>query len=250
VARRSEGGRLERRAWAVAAGVAVERTEDDVARERTLSRAEARRFYDRLGARQDTQAYYEDPPNRDLAAHLELASARAIVELGCGTGRFATETLLPAAPDTCAYHGLDLSATMVALARQRLAFAGPRASVAQTDGAMALPGEAGRFDRFVSTYVLDLLPRDDIRALASEVVRALRPGGLAGVTSLTHGRRGLARGVSWLWERVQARMPALVGGCRPLDLRPLLAAPELIVEHEAHHTVRGLSSQVLVLRRR
>jgi SAM-dependent methyltransferase len=218
--------------------------------ERTLSREAARRFYDRLGARQDTQAYYEDPPNRDLAAHLELGSAGAILELGCGTGRFAAETLLPATPATCRYLGLDLSGTMVDLAGRRLAHAGERARVVQTDGAMLLPGEDGSWDRFVSTFVLDLLPRDDIRELVSEIVRALAPGGLAGVTSLTHGQRGLARLVSRLWAGVQRCVPAAVGGCRPLDLRPLLAAPELAVEHAAHHSIRGLSSQVVVVRRR
>ena len=36
-----------------------------------LSSDEARAFYDRFGARQDSQAFYEDPATRDLIVHAE-----------------------------------------------------------------------------------------------------------------------------------------------------------------------------------
>ena len=48
-------------------------------RDRTLDLEQARAFYDRFGARQDRQAFYEDAFER----------ARGVPEFGCGTGRFA-----------------------------------------------------------------------------------------------------------------------------------------------------------------
>ena len=221
-----------------------------MARERTLSHDEARRFYDAFGARQDTQAFYEDPPNRDLAAHCELESARRVLELGCGTGRFAAGLLESELPADATYHAIDQSETMVSLARQRLAPYASRVTVTCSDGTLKLPTESGSGDRFLSTYVLDLLSRDDIAELLREAHRVLAPAGLAGVTSLTFGRDPLGRVVSGLWGVVHRLSPRRVGGCRPLDLVPFFAGPQWRIEHEATHRIRGLTSQVVVARRR
>ncbi len=59
----------------------------------TLTRERARVFYNRLGGRQDSQAYYEDPATNDLVAHAAFGEAQAVVEFGCGTGRFAEQLL-------------------------------------------------------------------------------------------------------------------------------------------------------------
>ena len=52
-----------------------------------LSRQEARAVYDRIGAWQDTQAFYEGPALDALIAHGSFEDARAVFEVGCGTGR-------------------------------------------------------------------------------------------------------------------------------------------------------------------
>ena len=45
----------------------------------------------------------------------------------------------------------------------------------------------GAFDRFIRTYVLDLLPDVEIRAVLDEAHRVLKPDGLIGLASLTKG---------------------------------------------------------------
>ena len=55
---------------------------------RTLSHQEARRTYDRIGARQDTQAFYEDVATREVIRHGDFASALAVFEFGCGYRAF------------------------------------------------------------------------------------------------------------------------------------------------------------------
>jgi ubiquinone/menaquinone biosynthesis C-methylase UbiE len=211
-----------------------------------LTRAQARAFYDRFGARQDSQAFYEDPAINALLPHAGFEQASAVLEFGCGTGRLARRLLSEQLPATASYVGCDASATMVALARRRLADFGGRARVVLTDGAMNLPAPDGSVDRFLSTYVLDLLPAEDMTALLAEAHRVLREGGRLCLAGLTHGPCGWSRWVSRLWERLHARRPALVGGCRPVEVASFLEPAHWLLRHRAVVTAYGIPSEVLV----
>jgi ubiquinone/menaquinone biosynthesis C-methylase UbiE len=216
---------------------------------RTLSHSEARRFYDRFGAKQDAQAFYERPALERLIAELRLGEARAVVEFGCGTGRLAAELLGTQLSPECRYLGLDLSATMVGLARARVAPFGARAEVRQTEGAPRIEAPDGSFDRFVSTYVLDLLPEPEIRLLLDEAQRVLAPRGLLGVAGLTHGGRGVPGAVPWLWERVHRLRPALVGGCRPIALATYLSERTWKIRHRSVVSPYAIPSEVVAAER-
>jgi len=185
---------------------------------KTLSHREAREFYDGFGAKQDSQGFYEDPPLEDLIERARFGEAQAVVEFGCGTGRLAKRLLSDLLPDTATYMGFDVSTTMTQLARARLEPWAPRAQVQQTDGSPKLPLPDGCCDRFVSTYVLDLLSAEDIDAVLREARRLLRPDGLLCLAGLTHGASLPARLVEGLWTLAHSLRPTWVGGCRPLDL--------------------------------
>jgi len=217
---------------------------------RTLSHAEAKRFYDRLGGGQDRQAFYEDRVLDCLRSHLELGGARAVVELGCGTGRFAARLLSEDLGAQARYLALDASDTMVDLARHRLEPFGARAEVRRTDGSPLLPVQDGAFDRFVSTYVLDLLSLEDIRIVLDEARRVLVPGGLLGVAGLTPGESGAAWLCSRLWGAVHRLHPALVGGCRPLVVGELLPEEDWKLRHRRVVSTWAIPSEVLVAERR
>lgn len=215
-----------------------------------LSHEQARRFYDGFGARQDGQEFYERPAVEDLLAHMELGTATAVVELGCGTGRIAAELLRRWLPAEATYLGIDVSSTMVGLARQRVADFGERAEIRQTDGAPRIAAPDGAFDRFVSTYVLDLLSLEDIDAVLAEAHRVLRPGGLLGLVGLTPGRSGLPKLVTRIWRGIHRLRPQLVGGCRPLELAPRLSADAFRVRHHAVVAPWAFASEILVAERR
>ena len=102
--------------------------------EQLLSPTQAERFYDGLGKKLNSQAFYEAPALNDLAAHLDLETCRAVLEFGCGTGRFAEELFETRLPPHATYVGRDISEVMVRLARERLARFGPRATVEKSDG--------------------------------------------------------------------------------------------------------------------
>lgn len=214
-----------------------------------LSRDEARRFYDRFGARQDSQAFYEDRALDALIRSGDFENAQRVVEFGCGTGRFAARLLGELLPATATYAGFDLSATMVSLARERLRELGERARVEPSDGSAELPLPAGDCDRFVSTYVLDLLSEGEIQQVLAEAHRLLVPGGLLCVTGLTTGVGPLSRVLIAVWRAVHWLKPSLVGGCRPVEVVPLLPEADWEVAHSAKVVAWGIPSEVLVARR-
>lgn len=213
---------------------------------RTLSYDEARRAYDRIGAFQDRQTFYEGPPLADLCAHARFEEAHAVVELGCGTGRFAAELLEERLPADARYVGVDVSDTMLRLARERTARFGERARIRRSDGSPKLDLPDASFDRFVSTYVLDLLSPEDVGAVVAEAHRLLTPDGLLCLAGLTRGTTPLARAATWIWEGVHRLSPALVGGCRPLELTGFLPAADWEIRHRRVLAPFALASEVIV----
>lgn len=212
--------------------------------------AEARRFYDRFGARQDRQGFYEDAALDRLVAVSRMDAARDLLEIGCGTGRFAHRLLDEVLPSHCRYLGVDLSATMVELARARLAGWEDRAAVRLVEGGRTpLPVEPASVDRVVTTYVFDLLEADDLAWTLSECHRVLRPGGLLCHAGIAPGRGPLSRLVSGGWAALHRLRPGLVGGCRPFLLAEVLPAGRWSVEHQERLSRFGVTSEVVVARR-
>ena len=197
-----------------------------------LDAAGARRFYDCMGRWQDTQRFYEGAATRRLARASKLAQAKSVFELGCR------------------YLGVDVSPEMVRLASLRLTAWAPRAEVQLLEPpALTLPGADGSFDRFVATYVFDLLSDSDAAALISEAHRLLALGGLLGLVSLTHGTTFASRLVSGGWGAVANRRPGLVGGCRPIALDELIGTGGWRVVHDEVVVSWAVPSEIVVAAR-
>jgi hypothetical protein len=58
----------------------------------------------------------------------------------------------------------------------------------------------------------------------------VEPGGLLCLVSLTYGSSGFQKAVSGVWSRIHAARPALVGGCRPVELLDFVSSPDWRVE--------------------
>jgi ubiquinone/menaquinone biosynthesis C-methylase UbiE len=213
---------------------------------RILSYRQAKAFYDRFGKKQDWQSFYEDVATEALIRNGQFNRANSVLELGCGTGRFAERLLEKHLPANASYIGVDISETMVALAKERLARFGSRAELHLTDGSPRLDFESGAFDRFVSNYVFDLLKLEDIQALLQEAWRVLSEGGLLGSASLTHGFTCVSRVVESIWTTIYAIRPMFVGGCRPISLSELVSEPNWRIRYDARFSSYGVPSEVLV----
>jgi SAM-dependent methyltransferase len=126
-----------------------------------------------------TRRRYEDPP-ADTAFPLEYAyhllgdvRGRRVVDFGCGSGANSVHLALRGA----ALAGLDISESLIGLARDRLAANG----VARTDrfvvgSAHDLPFQRDSIDVVFGIAILHHL---DLQLVAREVHRVLKPGGRA-----------------------------------------------------------------------
>ena len=215
-----------------------------------LTAEQVRRVYDRIGRAQDWQRVYEDAATADLVAHAGFDTADAVVELGCGTGRFAAELLARHLRAEATYAAVELSPRMVALASDRLWRWRDRATVSLVDGHATIPARDGAADRFVANYVFDLLGPEETRSKLAEARRVLAPGGLLCVAGLTNGEHGVARNVSRAWRGIWARWPALVGGCRPVRLVDALDPAAWEINHHRVVVAWGIPSEVVIATRR
>jgi ubiquinone/menaquinone biosynthesis C-methylase UbiE len=215
-----------------------------------LTAEQVRRVYDRIGRAQDWQRVYEDAATADLVAHAGFDTADAVVELGCGTGRFAAELLARHLRAEATYAAVELSPRMVALASDRLWRWRDRATVSLVDGHATIPARDGAADRFVANYVFDLLGPEETRSKLAEARRVLAPGGLLCAAGLTSGEHGVARNVSRAWRGIWARWPALVGGCRPVRLVDALDPAAWEINHHRVVVAWGIPSEVVIATRR
>ena len=213
---------------------------------RTLTPEEAKAFYDRFGGKQDAQVFYEASALEHLVANSAFEQARSVFEFGCGTGRFALELLRHHLPPESIYRGTDISTTMVEIASARLAPFAARATVTPSSGRPALALADASVDRFVSTYVFDLLPAAVVRQVLAEARRVLRPDGLVCLTGITRGNTPFSRFVMGAWARVFAMNPSWVGGCRPTELAGLLLPSDWSIRFRRVVVAWGVASEVVI----
>lgn len=213
---------------------------------KVLTHEQAQAFYDWMGTKQDWQAFYEKKATGDLIAHASFETAQRVFEFGCGTGALAERLLASHLDPSAHYAAVDSSPTMIRLAQARLVRFGSRVEIWQTDGSLQFEAASASYDRFVSTYVADLLSTFDITALLSEAHRLLVPEGRLCLVSLTFGISGLSRFVTGWWERVHRLSPKLVGGCRPLELRAWLPVTQWQLAYHHVVTAFGIPSEIII----
>lgn len=121
-----------------------------------------------------------------------------------------------------------------------------RARVYQSDGSPRISEPDRTFDRFVSTYVFDLLAPDFIHQVLSEAHRLLVPAGKLCLLSLTFGASTFSRAVCWGWQRLWRLSPGIVGGCHPIELSDYLPPGAWKPDYQTKVTSWGVTSEVVV----
>lgn len=177
------------------------------------SKAQARRFYDRISRIYDTLTASEKHLVRQGVDLLSLSPGERVLEVGCGTGEALTFITTRVTSEGSAL-GLDLSREMLLKSRSKTT----TPAYVLGDGA-CLPLQSGSFDAVFSAFTLELFSKDDINTVLSEFSRVLKPSGRLGLVSLTEEPRTLPLR---LYELAHSLFPVAVD-CRPIPLEKLVA---------------------------
>ena len=131
------------------------------------------RFYDLVTW---LMTFGREPGIRRMTIELAgIKEGERVLDVGCGTGTLAIAARRPAGP-AGEVHGIDPSAEMISVAREKAAKGGIDAQF-QTAVMEKLPFPDGHFDLVLSSLMLHHLPADVKRAGFAEVNRVLKPGG-------------------------------------------------------------------------
>lgn len=176
-----------------------------------------RSLYDRMGAGYDWFSFYEARAKRRALQLFAPAPGQQLLNVGCGTGKEHRALMRGVNPGGQAY-GLDASRIMASLAHRRTG-----SPLLQGDAAR-LPYAAESFDGIFCTYVLDLMPAEDLPVTMQGFRRVLKPGGRLVLLSLTEGCNFPSRAFVGLWKLAYRLSPLACGGCRPLQLADLVVS--------------------------
>ncbi len=139
---------------------------------------------------------------------------------------------------------------MVAITRKQLKRWQDRINIVLSTGSVQLDFENGRFDRFISTYVVDLLSDEEAINLIEEAHRVLRQDGLLCLVSITPGVTLFSRMVMGTWRFINKLNPILTGGCRPVRLPEFISEKKWNIEHHQVITRYGVVIEVVIASRR
>lgn len=174
-------------------------------------------LYRKIAPGYDIWARVTESKARDRC--LEIAAIQdgeSVLEVAVGTG-LAFERILKSNP-AGRNEGIDLTEAMLIRAEKRAASTGVKSYRLMVGDAYALDFPDNEFDVLVNNYMFDLLPEDDFPTVLAEFRRVLRPGGRLLLVNMTKGMRWY----NSIWEWVYRMNPAWLGGCRGVQVLPVL----------------------------
>jgi demethylmenaquinone methyltransferase/2-methoxy-6-polyprenyl-1,4-benzoquinol methylase len=173
-----------------------------------------------------------------VVQRLSAGGPASILDVGVGSGHilaaFAEKT-------SARIVGVDLSMSMIRQARRSARNGQTQALLVQAD-TVHLPFPEGSFEGVVASFVVDLLPADQIPAALRELSRVLAPGGRIVVASM-HVSNAL---VKQAWLLAYRALPEVVGHLRPVEFTDQLHGLGLRLLREEEIPV-GVGSRLLTL---
>ncbi len=199
-------------------------------------------FYDHVGSLYDWAERFEGKAKARAFERFVLTRGDRVLNVGAGTGIDHARLARHVGSDGIAV-ALDVSEVMLRLTRERTGQPVVRAD------ARNLPFRDTVFDGLFCSYTLDLIPTPDLDRTVREFWRVLKPGGQIALVTMSSGITPLSRATIALWNGVYKMSPIACGGCRPIELIPLLKRAGF---HDITHEViveAGFPSQVVLVRR-
>ena len=145
--------------------------------------------------------FYERPSDRVALRGPIIERPTKIIDVGAGTGYLLSQ-LVSETTDEQQITAVDLSEQMLKNAESYLSKHNqltPRLVFKRAD-CMALPWPDSSFDLYVSSYLFDLLPDEELRQAIREMERVLAPDGYAILITMTNELDGVPRLVKLLYR--------------------------------------------------
>jgi len=214
--------------------------------DRVINKKTIQHIYDWIGTKLDSQSFYGQSGLDEIIKHGQFDTAHAVFEFGCGTGRFAQQLLGQYLPDDTRYTAIDISPKMIEITRSRLKPWQQRINIIKSAGNVKLDFSDNSFDRFISSYVVDLLSHEDAIRLTDEAHRVLNEKGLICLVSITKGTTLFSKILMGSWRLINKIHPVLTAGCRPVRLLPMLSAEKWAVTFHKVISQYGVSIEVVI----
>ena len=206
------------------------------------TRSEAQRTYGRLSRFYEaTEGFLETGIKRWALRLAGAGPGETVLEIGPGTG-WALERLSRGVGREGLACGVDITPGMLAVAGKRLR---RRRALLTLGDAAALPIGDRRCNLVFMSFVLELLPTEEIPAVLAEVMRVLRPGGRLVDVSLSRESPNLA---TRLYEWGHERLPQLLD-CRPIYARRSLEAAGFKIAETRGSSILGLPVEIVLARK-
>ncbi len=161
----------------------------------------------------------EIKPNNIALNMAEIKKGEKVLDIGFGTG-WVLERIVPLVGEQNMTYGLDYSEGMKKVALANLKKKNFDTSVElATANVKKMPYPDTSFDVIFVSFLLDLLPKEEISRALAEIKRVLKPDGRLIVVSMTKKGGGLYRAARWLYEWMYYKWPTILGyrtSCRPI----------------------------------
>lgn len=177
---------------------------------------------------------------------LELADpgpAEDILEVATGTG--AQLVQLARRNPQGRTVGVEVSDGMLAKTKRRLAADGLDGVEVLRADARELPLPDESLDAIVNSYMLDLLPKDEIPRVLAGFHRLLRPGGRLVMSNMTLGERRAHR----VWDALYARGVVLTANCRGVLAAPVLAEVGFVDIEREYSAQLAFPTEIVIARK-
>lgn len=186
-----------------------------------------------------------------MIQHCDLKAGLSLLEVGPGSGFMADRILQNVSGIT--YTGVDMSETMYNKASARLKpyFEQGVAEHHLVTNTFEFLLKEPAADRYIFTYVLDLLPPaniDNFVALLKGKMQS-KPDSKICIVNLTYGVDPLSRIVTNIWQLLYKHLGGdAVGGCRPLKIQDYFKSSDGFNTEHLHTLVStGLPSEVAII---
>ena len=205
-----------------------------------LGKNEVRKTYRKMATNYDFWcSFIEDKARQrclDLAA---IRNGEYVLEVAVGTG-VMFEKILQINPSGIT-EGIDLTEAMLSHARERARQTGSSNYTLRVGDAYRLDYPDESFDIVLNNYMFDLIPEKDFMTILMEFNRVLRKGGRVVLVNMTRGSFLFNALWNWLY---QVR-PALLGGCRGVELEPYVGKAGFDQVRREYVTQLGFPSEVI-----